>query len=1665
MYALLTRKKIGVQIFKNKNTMMMPGDGEDILKTTGGQIDNIVFALIDATLDRNDNVTQAIQSSLFNIGKHQPNLLALVHKIIILGVVEKICGEVLNSIKKNVAVELIKLAVDEMVNTKEIVPEWQNLASGILVSLGRNFNNEVMEQLLLKFQPGVLPHFFVVQTMANLASANVFGMVPFLKSVLGTMLPLLGMVKSENMKWIFAYALSKFCEAILEYIANAENHQTHQLAKKLFVSEITSAYDVLFINWLPSREAKVRSEVVVALGHMTHLLSPEKLEEHLPRFIPAVLAIYKRHQEYQHTTRGLCMVLDASIANHSVVLESQLDSILNTLFPQICSLPDYSQPSGVRNHNEVLRCFAVLASVYSNRLVAFLLQKLESSNEAFKIGSLTVFKHLINSCDTHISSKVPIIISGLKPCLDSGNKVIVTLAHHDHLKSEDGLDLVKFIIYQCALPDDPVARRSGDPSYVSNEALRGMCENVIHLLTTTVEKMEDILWPSILDCLMDENLTSAISVICKSLTTLASKKREELGLDFTIDYGLLTRLCVVIGRPHEDRDRGLHVLKFMKAVAPAIHKGPVSVWDKTIPLLIQHLESFDSTDWEQKPWENKVTDFVSDTLAHIDREDWIIAYGKALLSQFNLYTESPDDKFFLPSMFFLINLGLVIRKIANKVFLNEALDAVFENVNHSNATERLGCALAVGLCGSSYADLVLVKLENVAKNGKKSAGLFGFIRVKFTGDSDHEKLKATIILCYGHITINTPIQQISPRIETPILRCVANLYSSSKDPIVKQSMLETIKLIADAVQSGQKKGQCLDELRSRSELLGLMRTILKSEATQPLTSNIRSLALNASASLVSLDPVLKDEDKRNIIQMAVGAVYSLPRDFLLEKPKEEGIDPTLDFDKLLISTVDALNFFLQKLVLKERTFANLESVIHILHKWMISKNAVERERCLHSTLHLLRSYAEATESDAYAPFNTLGNILGMLVPRCTDPQITVRHLAFDSIDFAVSMAMRVQVSAVSFNERPEFSLNHLKSQIISDDPSSLFSVTKCLGKFICEKLPLDQLYPFIRCLVNGLCDPHSQSSSGASVVLNSVIKHRGRELRVEIPNIIEAIRDILNSIHCPHTRKGALRSFQNLANHHLTAVLVSLLNSPVPLDVNTIDIWQTLCQDKSIANHIIEYFLEIFSDNVISSPPDPHGRSIAYVAAHKPLAAVCALREMFKVSEMESCSKEHFDRLLSSLLIVSGAYVGAVFPVYSSDNIKSLSALQKKTDAKSSNQSPVRFSIEALKNFLLCIKEDVIVSSLNEGGYWVMMEELDKYPEAVAAIGRSVCICCPDQVPKLITVLNPMLNSSVDVHRIVSVSLFVVFLSQNYKGRKVLTEPLMNSLLGRLVDSSPIVRRLCISGLGNISMLDKEQIDRYSTTILSAMMTGMDDREDPGCNITLEAMSGLSSILSQVAEEDIRNILINIALRIKPMFEKEKPLVRAAAFTLFGNLSRFANGPSKEQFVEQIHGNLVPFLLHLNDEDKHVIKACKYSLRLLGPILELKEMNEMFQKHLLDDAHLHYGEFINDLTKTVISECSEKVGFYATTCMSYLKSPFTTIQCNATAFLGYLLGNIPVEKQNLIAKERVCSALLVLLKDQCPEARSLKNFSLVFKISDEHRIVVATHIQGNLLVG
>ena len=70
--------------------------------------------------------------------------------------------------------------------------------------MGQRFVNEVFDQLKVHFNPGQLPQIYILNTMANLAEANAFGVVPNLTSVLASMLPMLGMAKTDPYKCAFA---------------------------------------------------------------------------------------------------------------------------------------------------------------------------------------------------------------------------------------------------------------------------------------------------------------------------------------------------------------------------------------------------------------------------------------------------------------------------------------------------------------------------------------------------------------------------------------------------------------------------------------------------------------------------------------------------------------------------------------------------------------------------------------------------------------------------------------------------------------------------------------------------------------------------------------------------------------------------------------------------------------------------------------------------------------------------------------------------------------------------------------------------------------------------------------------------------------------------------------------------------------------------------------------------------------------------------------------------------------------------------------------------------------------------------------------------------------------------------------------------------------------
>ncbi len=63
---------------------------------------------------------------------------------------------------------------------------------------------------------------------------------------------------------------------------------------------------------------------------------------------------------------------------------------------------------------------------FCDKILPFLLQKMEQNNEKLRIGSLTVIRHLINSSKGQMANKRELVLSGLRPLLtEQNNKVTI----------------------------------------------------------------------------------------------------------------------------------------------------------------------------------------------------------------------------------------------------------------------------------------------------------------------------------------------------------------------------------------------------------------------------------------------------------------------------------------------------------------------------------------------------------------------------------------------------------------------------------------------------------------------------------------------------------------------------------------------------------------------------------------------------------------------------------------------------------------------------------------------------------------------------------------------------------------------------------------------------------------------------------------------------------------------------------------------------------------------------------------------------------------------------------------------------------------------------------------------------------------------------------------
>uniref|UniRef100_A0AAY5F5H7 Maestro heat-like repeat family member 1 n=1 Tax=Electrophorus electricus TaxID=8005 RepID=A0AAY5F5H7_ELEEL len=1439
----------------------------------------VTLALLDAANDKDPGVQEQVRKSILTLGNHQPDKVLSMcqdylvkhsklvsgHRVVVLQTIELVVKSKIDDISSPKIKSIITLASDEMTRSKEIIPDWQQTASNILVAVGNKYINDFMEEILSKFQPGVLPHFYVVETLASLSDSNVYGMVPFLNAILGTMLPMLSMAKQDNMKLVFSSALSHFSESILEYLANLDKAPDPTVRRDTFSGEIYTAYDVLFSSWLQSRDPKLRLTVAEALGAMSHLIAQDKLEEQLPRLLPALLSLYKKNPENYIISKSLCQVLDAAVNMGSRVLETQIDGLLTALHQQD------SIKSCNSNERHIL-CLSVLgtANAFPDRLMVFVLQRLENSNERSRIGSLTVLRHLINSTSSIMETKKLLVLASIKqPLADHSNKVkqrvvqvISAMAHHGYLELEGGEVLVRFIIQHCSLPDSQhvCSLLPAPPASVT----ASMCDNTLHLFATTVGRLTDVLWPMLLGFLTPAQYSNATAPLCKSLILLASKKRAAQEPGFIIDLSMPVLLQVNACFPFRCRGHGAPSLSLLNAISPSIHPKVQALWETEVPHLLTCLEEFTPETLDKRKWEEGLFQFLSKTLATINDSQWCGQLAVEATRYLPTYGSCLEEKSFLYKC-----IGVTLQQCTNKELVRKQLQEILISARHNDATERAGVAMGVGLCARSHLDDTLAKLEEFGKSDafKKASGIFGLLKDK--NDVDVEKMKSTMILCYGHVALHAPEEQLLLRLDTHILRSI-NKHFNTK------------------------------------------------------VRGTGGLAASGLARLAPLAPAL-----------ATAPAWRAAR--------------------------------------SEPQLSNTACVPQHIESWLSSRQDHERERAMRTVAELLQFYLGSLNVKNLVTFHNLGALLGRLAPRCTDPSPAVRTAAVDCIYTLLHIQLRYEGFASDYRDDSVETLLTMREKLSDPDPSVLYKTCSDLTKIISKRLPHQQLNTLIFMLFEGLVDSQSNCSRASSVILNTLLRNRGAGLQDLVPEMLEALHVRLQVISEEQVKVAVAQSILILASQHLQTVINTLLSHPLPWDSWSCEMWIALGADSAVARQIMEMIMEKLN---IMVPFEDKKQSMlrpgmTKVATSQPLAMTCALRELMLNGQAEEATVTLFPRLFSALLVRVGSSVAVQLP-------KDISSNGIGNERRASGKRVFLFpsvAVEALRILLARAHLDAVVKALDEDAAWDKMKGSQQHTAGVTRLSRAMAKHAGPRLPAILESLCPSFNNIYECQRITVTAFCSELLNHHVVTELMMIDMLMNSMMERISDPCSTVRMLAVRGLGNVAVGSPEKV--------------LDLTPDPIRWIPVQAANVLLYL-------DQQNMHLLVFSCLGVMQENDK--LRCASIMLLGNLSRFGSGEAV--FKDQIHNVLVSLLMHLNDPNAQVVKACKYTMRVCAPVVGSEQITAMFHNHLHEEKGLHYGEFINDLIKYIIQDFPGMLNFYHVTVVQFFKSNWSEIRASAAMFIG-----------------------------------------------------------------
>ncbi|XP_036319611.1 maestro heat-like repeat-containing protein family member 1 isoform X2 [Rhagoletis pomonella] len=1328
-------------------------------------LEGILNNLFEGLADKDETVRTAIKSSLIKILETHPARATDIlvdyrgrnpklpeqTVITLLKAVERLVNSD-TEIPSEANKQLITLAVEELTRSAEHQPLIQEHALSILVAIGRKECNAVMEALMAHTKEGAVAHFMVMHCLGAMATANVPHVVPFIKPILATILPNLGGIKHDHIKQAHAYAIGHFSEALLEQssahgAAAAVSTATSPINGEMesasdaptqtadgkgdCATEISVAYDVLFNQWLHSREPKVCVEILQALSSMYPLLPVDKIQDQSPRLIPQILALYRRSIERNSVTQFLSSVLKTNIALQPSVLDAVADQLISNLFDLVCVFPDYEKPQTVKGHYEVLRCFHLLSGIYASKIVDTLLIHLRNNSERDRIKSLLILTHLMNTSTAYIEDKMQGFLECLKSMImtEKGIKMKMTLLKTIVALSQKGFikekEFVWFIVrYSCKYTK--VNQEHGSLEEHANFVLS--CENSLFMLSSTVGTMDELLKRELLNYFVLLDYTDICSNLAKCLGSLFAKSPsieyeiaandeteeradgagEEHGKESShtnikcgkiiVPYpeSIFARCLALLGNFHCIK-RSSNILSFLKYYYP--HLNPVlnTLWDERVPDLLLHIN-------KEPVFSRKLIDFISESVEFLNTHDENFAERlvNKMSDQLNLYPiNTPHTEFVTPTLsiergMLLKSLGLALCFVSELQTINGKIDLIInsarqekldKHIKHAEYDQKIApCSLALGYISRKHLFHLIKKLAELAHIGGRKHSTGFFSNLHFIKDTHKEqemyKTNLLVIKSFGHILNESDPLQSLQNLDDTILNFLIMQLTGTKDQTIMSAILKTLLSICNQIIA--TKEQMTAPLKYRKQIMEAVFSIPIEAPFNDLPLLPTILKLGTDFIRIGGVDATESVDGSVIFEIACKNFFSCAQHLKIKFDSPEEDERNSFLAKHLNESLPELNALAKAIIETDPSPSTLDLIISILETWTRDKNSEVRICASHVFNNALEVYIKSMKIGCEAPskFNQTGQMLGKIVPRCIDSNGTVRQVSVDILQKTLEISCIYETLTIADSESDWVKdIELVKEKIITDDPKMIYNLAGDIAKIIALRMSNFQYLQFCKTLLQGLRDPEQSSSIGASVVLKFFIQHKGSELFHAIPDLVKESLSAVRDCEINRARSGVLKALVALTKHHPKLVCFEMLTQPLPYESNIVEYWHLVANDPELTAALLENFLQILTSSCLYEPSEQTAGERQKIASIQPFAIFCALKEIMPCKDIKEELNKKFPELFTMLLTSLATYTNLAPPVHAGSQ-RSNSPTQQGVAASSSSLSTVASTTKSKFGFV-----------------------------------------------------------------------------------------------------------------------------------------------------------------------------------------------------------------------------------------------------------------------------------------------------------------------------------------------------------------------------------------------